>query len=56
VTSSARGVNRDEKGDFEFLVISTVVYGDCDEDLPGPSASKTTSQWNALLVTFEPVE
>jgi hypothetical protein len=56
VISWARGVNRDEKGDFWFLRISTVVYGDCDEDLPGPSLSKTTSQWNALLVTLEPVE
>jgi hypothetical protein len=49
-------VNRDEKGDFWFLGISTVVYGDCDDDLPGPSLSKMTSQWNALLVTLEPVE
>ena len=49
-------VNPDEKGGSGFLVISTVVYDDCEDDLPGPSAFKTTSQWNALLVTFEPVE
>ena len=49
-------VNPDEKGGFGFLEISTVVYGDCDGDSPGPSPSKMTSQWNALLVTFEPVE
>lgn len=52
---SALEANRDGREDYGFLFISTVCLDDYD-DLPGPSFSRITSQWNALLVTFEPVE